>query len=77
MYTEGVGREDFEECERTFGKSNELAPVTHLASPYHQVQHIDKHFMFHDQDKHAASGTMTSFSGFTVTVSVLNHRFPN
>ncbi|KAF8164965.1 hypothetical protein B0H34DRAFT_687229 [Crassisporium funariophilum] len=56
MYTEGVGLEDFEECERTFGKSNELASVTRLASPYHRVQHIDEHFMFHDQDKHAASG---------------------
>ncbi|KAF8185649.1 hypothetical protein BJ912DRAFT_797325, partial [Pholiota molesta] len=56
MYTEGVGLEDFEECERTFAKSNELASVTRLASPYHRVQHIDEHFMFHDQDKHAASG---------------------
>jgi hypothetical protein len=56
MYTEGVGLEDFEECERTFGKSNELAAVTRLASPYHRVQHIDEHFAFHDQDKHAASG---------------------
>ena len=57
MYTEGVGLEDFKECERTFGKSNELASVTRLASPYHRVQHIDEHFTFHDQDKHAASGT--------------------
>jgi hypothetical protein len=56
MYTEGVGLEDFEECERTFGKSNELAAVTRLASPYHRVQHIDEHFIFHDQDKHAMSG---------------------
>jgi len=56
MYTEGVGLEDFEECERTFGKSNELAAITCLALPYHWVQHIDEHFTFHDQDKHAASG---------------------
>lgn len=56
MYTEGVGLEDFEECERTFGNSNELAAVTRLASPYHRSQHIDEHFAFHDQDKHAASG---------------------
>ncbi|KAF9486113.1 hypothetical protein BDN70DRAFT_235965 [Pholiota conissans] len=56
LYTEGVGLEDFEECERTFSKSNELASVTRLASPYHRAQHIDEHFMFHDQDKHAASG---------------------
>ena len=56
MYIEGVGLEDFEECERTFCKSNELASVTRLASAYHRQQHIDEHFMFHDQDKHAASG---------------------
>ena len=28
MYVEGVGLEDFEECERTFSRSNELASVT-------------------------------------------------
>jgi hypothetical protein len=57
LYRDGVGLEDFEECERTFGKSNELAAVTRLASPYHHAQHINEHFRFHDQDKHAASGT--------------------
>jgi len=56
MYTEGVGLEDFEECERTFGKFNDLAGVMRLASPYHHFQHIDEHFMFHDFDKHALSG---------------------
>ncbi|KAF9035755.1 hypothetical protein BJ165DRAFT_1533241 [Panaeolus papilionaceus] len=56
MYTEGVGLEDFEECERTFSKSNELASVTRLATPFHRQQHIDKHYRFHDEDKHAASG---------------------
>jgi hypothetical protein len=60
MYTEGVGLEDFEECERTFAKSNELASVTRLALPYHRAQHIDEHFAFHDQDKHAASGKLFS-----------------
>ncbi|PPQ84690.1 hypothetical protein CVT25_014180 [Psilocybe cyanescens] len=56
MYVKGVGLEDFEECKQTFCKSNELASVTCLASPYHRHQHIDEHFIFHDQDKHAASG---------------------
>jgi hypothetical protein len=57
MYTEGVGLEDFEECERTFYKSNELASITRLATPFHRHQQIDEHFHFHDLDKHAASGT--------------------
>ena len=73
MYTEGVGLEDFEECERTFGKSNELAAVTRLASPYHRSQHIDEHFAFHDQDKHAASGM--SFGYHPISQLHLNINF--
>ncbi|KAJ7438546.1 hypothetical protein B0H11DRAFT_1935169 [Mycena galericulata] len=56
LYVEGVGLEDFEECERTFGQSNHLAPVTRLTNPFHRQQAIDEHFNFHDLDKHAASG---------------------
>ena len=59
MYTEGVGLKDFEEHEQIFVKSNKLASVMLLASPYHQVRHIYKHFMFYDQDKHAASGAFS------------------
>ncbi|KAJ7435348.1 hypothetical protein B0H11DRAFT_2257308 [Mycena galericulata] len=56
LYVDGVGLEDFEECERTFGKSNHLASVTRLTTPFHRKQAIDEHFDFHDIDKHAASG---------------------
>src|ERR1700730_818775 len=35
MYVEGVGLEDFEECECTFSKSNDLAPGTRLTTPFH------------------------------------------
>ena len=64
MYMDGIGLEDFEECERTFAKLNELAAVTRLASQYHRHQHIDEHFAFHDQDKHAASGRLSHFCSF-------------
>jgi hypothetical protein len=57
MYVDGVGLEDFEECERTFSLSNHLAASTRLATAFHRQQQIDEHFQFHDQDKHAASGT--------------------
>lgn len=57
MYMEGVGLEDFKECECTFHKSNELASITQLAASFHCHQQIDEHFYFHDLDKHAASGT--------------------
>ncbi|KAJ6552543.1 hypothetical protein B0H10DRAFT_2229907 [Mycena sp. CBHHK59/15] len=56
LYVEGVGLEDFEECERTFAKSNNLASITRLSSPFHRQQQIDEHFYFHDLDKHASSG---------------------
>lgn len=55
-YTEGVGLEDFEECEHTFYKSNKLASITQLATPFHRHQQIDEHFFSHDLDKHAAAG---------------------
>ncbi|KAI5822913.1 hypothetical protein K523DRAFT_256164, partial [Schizophyllum commune Tattone D] len=56
MYAVGVGIEDFEECERTFCKSNELAGVTRMATSFHRRQQLVEHFDFHDMDKHAASG---------------------
>ncbi|KAJ6533369.1 hypothetical protein B0H10DRAFT_1859981 [Mycena sp. CBHHK59/15] len=56
LYVDGVGLEDFEECERTFSLSNHLASSTRLATAFHRRQQIDEHFHFHDQDKHAASG---------------------
>ncbi|TFK59430.1 hypothetical protein BDN72DRAFT_905854 [Pluteus cervinus] len=57
LYKDGTGIEDFEECERTFSKSNELAGVTRLATPFHRHQQINEHFHFHDLDKYAAAGT--------------------
>ncbi|KAJ7635957.1 hypothetical protein DFH06DRAFT_1272023 [Mycena polygramma] len=56
LYVDGVGLEDFEECERTFAKSNHLGSVTRLTTAFHRKQAIDEHFYFHDLDKHAASG---------------------
>lgn len=55
-YIKGAGTEDWEECERTFRLSNEVAPVTRLATPFHRHQQIDQHFDFHDMDKYAAQG---------------------
>ncbi|KAJ6538407.1 hypothetical protein B0H10DRAFT_2448753 [Mycena sp. CBHHK59/15] len=56
LYVDGVGLEDFEECERTFALSNHLASSTRLATTFHRQQQIDELFHFHDQDKHASSG---------------------
>lgn len=63
-YIDGAGTEDWEECERTFKFSNELAPVTRLATPFHREQQIDQHFNFRDMDKYAAAGIISpSFQG--------------
>ncbi|KAL0058932.1 hypothetical protein AAF712_014375 [Marasmius tenuissimus] len=56
MYIEGVGLEDFEECERTFSESNHLAATTRLSTEFHRQQAILEHFHFHDIDKHVNSG---------------------
>ncbi|KAJ7294039.1 hypothetical protein C8J57DRAFT_1491391 [Mycena rebaudengoi] len=56
LYVEGVGLEDFEECECTFAKSNHLASSTRLTTAFHRKQALDEHFYFHDLDKHALSG---------------------
>ncbi|KAJ7705037.1 hypothetical protein B0H17DRAFT_1156954 [Mycena rosella] len=56
LYVDGVGLEDFEECERTFALSNHLVSSTRLATVFHRQQQIEEHFQFHDQDKHAMSG---------------------
>ena len=58
LFIDDVGIEDFEGCERCFNDSNELAPVTRLATPFHRKQQIDEHFDFKDLDKHALSGNV-------------------
>lgn len=61
LYTDGVGLEDFEECERTFFKTNDLAPTTRLSTKFHRRQAIMEHISFHDEDKHLSSGMSSPF----------------
>jgi len=56
LYVEGSGLEDFEESERLFSRSNDLAPTTRLSTRFHRRLRIEEHFEFHDEDKHARSG---------------------
>jgi hypothetical protein len=56
LYNEGIGLEDFEECERTFSKSNELAVVTRFSTQYHRHQEINEFLFHHDLDKYMTSG---------------------
>jgi hypothetical protein len=72
-YMDDVGIEDFEVCEHTFDGSNELAPGTRLATPFHQTQQIDEHFYLNDQDKHALSGNVLTLVSCLITKSVLGN----
>ncbi|KAH9923377.1 uncharacterized protein B0H18DRAFT_1085727 [Fomitopsis serialis] len=56
MYLEGVGKEDFEGCERLFSESNALAGNTRLATAFHRAQAIKQHFAFWGEQKHTESG---------------------
>ena len=75
MYVEGVGLEDFEECEHTFYKSNELASVTRLATPFHRQQQIGEHFHFHDLDEHEALGKYFMFINLGATIKTSSDNF--
>ncbi|KJA18877.1 hypothetical protein HYPSUDRAFT_100507, partial [Hypholoma sublateritium FD-334 SS-4] len=55
LYMDGTGLEDLEVCEWTFHRSNELASIMRLATPFHQLQEIEEHWNFIDIDKHAVS----------------------
>ncbi|KAH9918795.1 uncharacterized protein B0H18DRAFT_1122870 [Fomitopsis serialis] len=56
MYLEGVGKEDFEGCERLFSESNALAGNTCLATTFHRAQAIEQHFSFWGEQKHTELG---------------------
>ncbi|KAG1793324.1 uncharacterized protein HD556DRAFT_1479424 [Suillus plorans] len=48
-YVTGLGLEDLEGCERTFSKSNALAPATRYASVFHRRQAILGYFEHNDE----------------------------
>ncbi|KAF9033499.1 hypothetical protein BDZ89DRAFT_911762, partial [Hymenopellis radicata] len=49
-YVEGAGLEDFEGCERMFGKTNALAAVTRHSSAFHRKRLINGVFQRKDVD---------------------------
>ncbi|KAG1730167.1 hypothetical protein EDD22DRAFT_1011782 [Suillus occidentalis] len=48
-YVPGLGLEDLETCERTFSKSNALAPTTRYTSIFHRQQAIASYFEYNDE----------------------------
>ncbi|PCH35428.1 hypothetical protein WOLCODRAFT_58340, partial [Wolfiporia cocos MD-104 SS10] len=70
MYLEGVGKEDFEGCERCFSESNALASGTRLASHFHRQQAIEEFFTFWGEQKHIESGTFI-FSNYKQALGII------
>ncbi|KAI0359107.1 hypothetical protein OH77DRAFT_1136710 [Trametes cingulata] len=56
MYMAGVGKEDFEGCERFFSQLNGLASGTRLATQFHRHQAIEQYVQFWGMQKHEESG---------------------
>ncbi|KAI0368482.1 hypothetical protein BV20DRAFT_923732, partial [Pilatotrama ljubarskyi] len=56
LYMDGVGKENFEGCERCFSESNTLAPGTRLATVFHRQQALEQHFGFWSEQKHTEAG---------------------
>ncbi|PSR78798.1 hypothetical protein PHLCEN_2v7280, partial [Hermanssonia centrifuga] len=58
MYIDGVGKADFEGCERAYSESNQLASGTRMSTPFHRHQAIEQHWAFRSLDKYAESGKL-------------------
>ena len=56
LYNKGVGKEDFEGCERCFAESNALASSTRLATPFHRHQTINDWLSYWAELKHTEAG---------------------
>ncbi|KIY44560.1 hypothetical protein FISHEDRAFT_51255 [Fistulina hepatica ATCC 64428] len=70
-YLDGVGLEDFEECERLFSLTNELASGTRMCSAFHRRQQIVEYLNFHDHDKYAAHGTFL-FGNYRAALRIIS-----
>ncbi|TFK80109.1 hypothetical protein K466DRAFT_605604 [Polyporus arcularius HHB13444] len=71
LYRPGVGKEDFEGCERLFSESNALAPGTRLSTPFHRHQAIEQFATFWSHQKHAESGTFI-FNNYKQAVDIIS-----
>ncbi|KAH9931426.1 uncharacterized protein B0H18DRAFT_1083452 [Fomitopsis serialis] len=73
LYMDGVGKEDFEGCERCFSESNSLAPGTRLSSVFHREQAIEEHFQFWGEQKHYDSGAFSRPSNIQTLTHILGN----
>ncbi|KAI6145586.1 hypothetical protein BKA82DRAFT_4330608 [Pisolithus tinctorius] len=71
VYTEGLGLEDLETCERTFSKSNALASSLCYASAFHRQQAINAYFSHNDAYEVYASISNFIYSNYKQALSII------
>ncbi|KAI6156953.1 hypothetical protein BKA82DRAFT_4325550 [Pisolithus tinctorius] len=71
VYTEGLGLEDLETCERTFSKSNALASSLRYASAFHRQQAINAYFSHNDAYEVYASISNFIYSNYKQARSII------
>ncbi|KAI6148047.1 hypothetical protein BKA82DRAFT_4329966 [Pisolithus tinctorius] len=71
VYTEGLGLEDLETCERTFSKSNALASSLCYASAFHHQQAINAYFSHNDVYEVYASILNFIYSNYKQALSII------
>ncbi|KAI5994770.1 hypothetical protein EDD15DRAFT_2195902 [Pisolithus albus] len=72
-YVEGLGLEDLEGCERTFSKSNALAPSTRYASAFHRRQAITGYFEHNDEMEVYANLTKFLMNNYKQALDLLSN----
>ncbi|KAH7905910.1 hypothetical protein BJ138DRAFT_1226137 [Hygrophoropsis aurantiaca] len=72
VYISGLGLEDLETCERTFSKSNTLAPSVRYASTFHRQQAISLYFEHNDDFEVYANLTNFLFNNYKQALEILN-----
>ncbi|KIO08058.1 hypothetical protein M404DRAFT_58346, partial [Pisolithus tinctorius Marx 270] len=71
VYTEGLGLEDLETCERSFSKSNALASSLRYASAFHRQQAINAYFSHNDAYEVYASISNFIYSNYKQALSII------
>ncbi|KAI6142816.1 hypothetical protein BKA82DRAFT_4331420 [Pisolithus tinctorius] len=71
VYTEGLGLEDLETCERSFSKSNALASSLRYASAFHRQQAINAYFSHNDAYEVYASISNFIYSNYKQALLII------
>ncbi|KAF9242899.1 hypothetical protein BU15DRAFT_86696 [Melanogaster broomeanus] len=71
LYTEGIGLEDLETCERTFSKSNALSSTVRHSSIFHHQHSISNYFEYNDDYEVYANLSNFIYSNYKQALEIL------